>query len=126
MAASPANIWQPSPDDPESDGAPVDDPPFAKEITEAAAVLLSEGRYRDLYEIISEAAERTIIRQVLEHFHGNRVKTASALGISRNMLRRRMQALRIRLCVELRISEGDGGMRGAAGKTQSHDRSPSS
>jgi len=55
----------------------------------------AEGRSGLLHRVAAHL-ERPLIRQVLQEMRGNQVKTAQVLGINRNTLRTKMQALGIR------------------------------
>ena len=82
--------------------------PYSGEIVEATATLLLDDNQRNIYSIVFDAAERTMVGEVLEHFQGNTVKTAAALGITRNRLRRRMRALRMKMSVEIKMDHDVG------------------
>ena len=54
--------------------------------------LLQEGA-RDLHAKVMEAAERTLLPQVLRHTHGHQAQASALLGLSRATLRSKLRAL---------------------------------
>ena len=58
-------------------------------------MLAADAHLRPLREALEEP-ERELIRRALEHFDGNRQRTAESLGINRSTLFTKMRRLGIR------------------------------
>ncbi|OGA93821.1 MAG: Fis family transcriptional regulator [Betaproteobacteria bacterium RIFCSPLOWO2_12_FULL_66_14] len=51
---------------------------------------------RSIYDMVLKNVERPMLEAVLDHAEGNQTVAAEMLGINRNTLRKKMQALKIR------------------------------
>jgi Fis family transcriptional regulator len=51
---------------------------------------------RSIYDMVLKNVERPMLEAVLDHAEGNQTVAAEMLGINRNTLRKKIQALKIR------------------------------
>jgi Fis family transcriptional regulator len=51
---------------------------------------------RSIYDMVLKNVERPLLEAVLEHAEGNQTIAAEMLGINRNTLRKKIQALKIK------------------------------